>query len=174
MFPPLLLRWSDPLTVSATTGALHPYLGHCWPQFGMPNTMLDHASLLSRDSLPNVQCVHVGRHLFHPRTARMAWRRIDDRVASRALLCCTTIQPHLIVPTHGSLALNAGGCGACSHVQAMDNCVSEVLIRQIADAVVTLGMKDLGYQYAALLRRSRMHMLRSPHTDRQLISSSQP
>jgi hypothetical protein len=46
----------------------------------------------------------------------------------------------------------------------MDNCVSEVLIRQIADAVVNLGMKDLGYQCAALLRCSRMHMLRSPHT----------
>ena len=108
-----------------------------------------------------MQCVSVATHA---RPGWPAWRRIDDRVASRALLCCTTIQPHSIVPTHGSLALNTGGCGACSHVQAMDNCVSEELIRQIADAVVNLGMKDLGYQYAALLRCSRVHMLRSPHT----------
>lgn len=32
----------------------------------------------------------------------------------------------------------------------MDNCVSEVLIRQVADAIVRLGLKTLGYQYINL------------------------
>ena len=36
------------------------------------------------------------------------------------------------------------------NTQAMDNCVSEVLIRQVADAIVRLGLKTLGYQYINL------------------------
>ena len=32
----------------------------------------------------------------------------------------------------------------------MDNCVSEVLIRQVADAIVERGLKSAGYQYVNL------------------------
>lgn len=33
---------------------------------------------------------------------------------------------------------------------AMDNCVSEVLIRQVADAMVDRGLKAAGYEYVNL------------------------
>ena len=32
----------------------------------------------------------------------------------------------------------------------MDNCVSEVLIRQVADAMVDRGLKAAGYEYVNL------------------------
>ena len=48
----------------------------------------------------------------------------------------------------GGKPLPAGLGHPCN--AAMDNCVSEVLIRQVADAIVERGLKSAGYQYVNL------------------------
>ena len=47
---------------------------------------------------------------------------------------------------------SGGKTGGLGHPcnAAMDNCVSEVLIRQVADAIVARGLKGAGYEYINL------------------------
>ena len=49
---------------------------------------------------------------------------------------------------------------------AMDNCVSEVLIRQVAHAIVERGLKSAGYQYVNLSAPPPPHPAAAPHPSR--------